>query len=305
MPSVFLVGGLILCAPAHTVGTGQDQEAKSASASTLVYVGTLTGDKGKGIYLFRLQTENLEVSQNITLVPLGLAAETPNPTFLDLDIKRRLLFAVNEIDEFDGKPSGAVSAFSIEAASGKLTLLNQRASLGARPCQLILEKDARNATVKAGITMDQVLANQLGQETPHSSVVLACEQPMTGYHETNFSMAYSSHISWQSAESPVPNEVYPSLAFDNLFDNRGSLRYQSILDKFRERASSLSRSVSTTDRYKLDEYLTSVREVEKRIEKMRESRTRPTSDRRRPAVRSSRWNAPRTGCPKTYASTRG
>src|SRR5918999_385238 len=128
----------------------------------------------------------------------------------------------------------------------------------------------KGAIVKAGITMDQVLANQLGQETPQASVVLACEQPMTGYHETNFSMAYSSHISWQSAESPVPNEVYPSLAFDSLFENRGHLRYQSILDRVRERAASLSRQVSATDKAKLDEYLTSVREVEQRIERMRD-----------------------------------
>ena len=55
----------------------------------------------------------------------------------------------------------------------------------------------KGAIVKAGISMDQVLAKHLGQETPQSSLVLACEQPMTGYHETNFSMAYSSHISWQ------------------------------------------------------------------------------------------------------------
>jgi hypothetical protein len=127
----------------------------------------------------------------------------------------------------------------------------------------------KGATIKAGITMDQVLANRIGQDTPHPSIVLACEQPMTGYHETNFSMAYSSHISWQSAESPVPNEVYPSLAFDSLFENRGSLRYQSILDRVRDRAATLSRQVSATDRAKLDEYLTSVREVETRIERMR------------------------------------
>ena len=56
------------------------------------------------------------------------------------------------------------------------------------------------------------------------SLVLGCEQPITGYHETNFSMAYSSHISWQDATSPVPMEVYPSLAFDSLFDNQGSQR---------------------------------------------------------------------------------
>jgi len=127
----------------------------------------------------------------------------------------------------------------------------------------------KGAIVRAGITMDQVLANRIGQDTPQPSIVLACEQPMTGYHETNFSMAYSSHISWQSSDSPVPNEVYPSLAFDSLFENRGSLRYQSILDRVKDRAASLSRQVGSTDKVKLDEYLTSVREVEKRIERMR------------------------------------
>jgi hypothetical protein len=127
----------------------------------------------------------------------------------------------------------------------------------------------KGAAVKAGITVDQILANHVGQETLQPSLVLACEQPMTGYHETNFSMAYSSHISWQSAESPVPNEVYPSLAFDSLFENRGSLRNKSILDRVKDRAGELSGQVSAADRAKLDEYLTSVRDVEKRIERMR------------------------------------
>jgi hypothetical protein len=130
----------------------------------------------------------------------------------------------------------------------------------------------KGATVRSGITMDQVLANRVGQDTLQPSMVLACEQPMTGYHETNFSMAYSSHISWQSAESPVPNEVYPSLAFDSLFENRGVLRNKSILDRVKDRADSLSREVSTTDKQKLDEYLTSVRDVEKRIERMRSAK---------------------------------
>ena len=84
---------------------------------TLVYVGTYTDTKSKGIYFFRLQTENLEVSQNITLVPLGLAAESRNPSFIELDLERRLLFAVNEVDQFEGKPTGAVSAFSIDGVS--------------------------------------------------------------------------------------------------------------------------------------------------------------------------------------------
>jgi hypothetical protein len=114
-----------------------------------------------------------------------------------------------------------------------------------------------------------MIANRIGEDTPQSSIVLACEQPMTGYHETNYSNAYGSHISWQNADSPVPNEIYPSLAFDSLFENRGNLRNISVLDRVRDRAQKLSRQVSSTDKAKLDEYLNSVRDVEKKIERMR------------------------------------
>src|SRR6201999_2967817 len=130
----------------------------------------------------------------------------------------------------------------------------------------------KGAELKGGISIDQMLAKHLGDQTVQPSMVLGCEQPITGYHETNFSMAYSSHISWQSATSPVPNEVYPSLAFDSLFENRGMLRNQSILDRVNDRAKALSREVSSTDKAKLDEYLTSVREVEKRVERMRNTK---------------------------------
>src|SRR6516162_3300177 len=127
----------------------------------------------------------------------------------------------------------------------------------------------RGAVLRGGISVDQVLAAHLGEETAQPSLVLGCEQPITGYHETNFSMAYSSHISWHDATSPVPMEVYPSLAFDSLFDNQGSQRTLSILDRVREQAASLQTRVSHADQAKLDEYLTSVREVEKRIERTR------------------------------------
>jgi hypothetical protein len=130
----------------------------------------------------------------------------------------------------------------------------------------------KGTIIRAGITMDQVIANSIGQDTAQSSIVLACEQPMTGFHETNFSMAYSSHISWQSPDSPVPVEVYPSLAFDNLFENRGSLRNLSILDRVKDRAESLSSSISSRDKLRLDEYLSSVREVEKRVDGARKTK---------------------------------
>ena len=127
----------------------------------------------------------------------------------------------------------------------------------------------KGAVLRGGISMDQVLANRIGQETLQPSLILGCEQPMSGYHETNFSLAYSSHLSWQSADSPVPMEVYPSLAFDSLFENRGSKRMQSIIDRVKDDASSISRKISAEDNRKLDEYLTSVREVEKRVDRMR------------------------------------
>jgi hypothetical protein len=130
----------------------------------------------------------------------------------------------------------------------------------------------KGAVLRGGISVDQVLANHFAEETAQSSLVLGCEQPITGYHETNFSMAYSSHISWQDANSPVPMEVYPSLAFDSLFDNQGSKRTQSILDRVRGEAAALAPKVSSTDKAKLDEYLTSVREVEKRVSTMRNAK---------------------------------
>jgi hypothetical protein len=156
----------------------------------------------------------------------------------------------------------------------------------------------KGAVLKGGVSMDQVLAGRLGEETPQPSLVLGCEQPITGYHETNFSMAYSSHISWQDAASPMPMEVYPSLAFDSLFDNQGSQRTVSILDRVKEHAAELSRQVSRADQAKLDEYLSSVRDVEKQVERMRTHKGQADErarDRGRPALATKR---PDNGLPE-------
>jgi 6-phosphogluconolactonase len=140
-----VAASLLVASLAHAA----EPEAKAplSAKDTLAYVGTFTKGQAKGIYAFRLQTSNLEVSQNITLVPLGLAAETPNPAFLEIDIKRRLVFAANDLHDFEGKPSGAVSAFSVDGATGKLVLLNQRPSMGSAPCFLVLDKDGKNLLV--------------------------------------------------------------------------------------------------------------------------------------------------------------
>jgi hypothetical protein len=182
-------------------------------------------------------------------------------------------------------------------------LFNKRATgVGIHPGQTgnILSGAAlqKGAVLKGGVTMDQVLADHLGDDVPQPSLVLGCEQPITGYHETNFSMAYSSHISWHDARSPVPMEVYPSLAFDSLFDNQGSKRTLSILDRVREHAKDVNRQVSRADQAKLDEYLISVREVEKRIERTRTMKDRAddrAQDRGRPALTMER---PENGLPE-------
>src|SRR5207249_3146831 len=191
---------------------------------------------------------------------------------------------VNE-DHWDAQGSGADMVLSktlspLEPLKHKINvihgLFNKAATgQGIHPAQtgslLSGASIQKGAIIKAGITVDQMIANRIGQDTPQSSIVLACEQPMTGYHETNFSMAYSSHVSWQSPDSPVPNEVYPSLAWDNLFENRGSLRNVSVLDRVMDDAASLEREIAASDKAKLDEYFTSVREVEKRVDGMRKN----------------------------------
>ena len=156
----------------------------------------------------------------------------------------------------------------------------------------------KGAVLRGGISMDQVIANHFADETAQPSLVLGCEQPITGYHESNFSMAYSSHISWQDAASPVPMEVYPSLAFDSLFDNQGSRRTKSILDRVKEHAAHLNRQVSRADQRKLDEYLTSVREVEKRVDRTRDQKVKAEErarDRNQPVIAMKR---PDNGLPE-------
>jgi 6-phosphogluconolactonase len=132
----------------------QTMEAAAASDAppknaSLVYVGTYTGtpSKSKGIYLFWMRIEGDGIHEKATLEPLGVAAETANPSFLALDAKRHLLFCANETETFNGKPGGGVSAFAIDPANGKLKLINQGSSMGAGPCQLVLDKTGKNVLV--------------------------------------------------------------------------------------------------------------------------------------------------------------
>jgi hypothetical protein len=126
----------------------------------------------------------------------------------------------------------------------------------------------RGREILGGVSMDQTLAKHFEDETFVPSLVLGCEQPVSGFHESQYSMVYASHISWRNPSSPVPIELYPSLAFDTLFGSQTSTLQASILDHVLEQANDLRRQVSNSDRVKIDEYLTSVRETEKRLQKL-------------------------------------
>ena len=107
---------------------------EAGACAYLVYVGTYTSKGSEGIYVCRFDATTGETGA------VGLAVATDNPSFLAVDPNGRFLYAVNEVGTFRGEPTGAVSAFAIDRASGKLNLLEQVSSLGKGPTHLSLDK---------------------------------------------------------------------------------------------------------------------------------------------------------------------
>lgn len=124
---------------------------------------------------------------------------------------------------------------------------------------------ASGGEIRSGTSVDQVVAQQYGYSTKVPSLVLGCERSNPGIHK-NYSMLYSSHISWSSPTTPTPLELYPALAFDRLFKDSVQEADKSVLNAVLSDANRFRRNISSADQHKLDEYLNSVREVERRIE---------------------------------------
>ncbi len=103
----------------------------------LVYVGTYTTGKSEGIYLYRLNLSSGELKH------VSTTRGVINPSFLVLAPSRRYLYAVNEVGDFAGRKSGAVSAFAVDQRTGELRLLNQQPSLGADPCYVDVDAGGR------------------------------------------------------------------------------------------------------------------------------------------------------------------
>jgi 6-phosphogluconolactonase len=114
-----------------------------AAEPLAVYVGTYTGagTGSQGIYRFQFDPENGAISG------LELVAETRSPSFLAFAPDGKHLYAVNEVDTFENAPTGSVSAFRVDPATGKLTLINQQPSMGGGPCHLVVDKGGKNVLV--------------------------------------------------------------------------------------------------------------------------------------------------------------
>src|SRR5579883_614360 len=123
---------------------------------------------------------------------------------------------------------------------------------------------ASGGEIHSGTSVDQVVAQRHGRSTKVPSLILGCEPSNPSVHK-NYSMLYSSHISWSSPTTPTPLELYPALAFDRLFKDEVQHGDASVLDSVLNEAKSLRQQISTSDQRKFDEYLDSVRDVEQRI----------------------------------------
>ena len=128
-----LLAVISLSGVAHAAGPGQQKY--------LVYVGTYTDHGSKGIYAYRFDSSTGKMTS------LGLAAEATEPSFLAVDSSGRFLYAVNEIETYNGQPTGAVSAFAIQPDTGKLSLLNQVSSRGTDPAHITLDRTGKYALV--------------------------------------------------------------------------------------------------------------------------------------------------------------
>jgi 6-phosphogluconolactonase len=126
---------------AGVAGNPQTETKKKGRGKLMVYIGTYTAAKSKGIYIFRMDPTTGD------LTAVGVSPEVANPSFVTIHPNRHYLYAVNEISDYEGKKSGAVSAFSIDPATGMLTLLNQQSSQGDGPCHLTVDHSGKNVLV--------------------------------------------------------------------------------------------------------------------------------------------------------------
>ena len=150
----------LLCVMALPVGS-------TLAEQYLVYVGTYTGAKSKGIHAFRTDTATGVIEE------LGLVAETANPTFLAVHPDGRHLYAANEVGQFDGKPGGGVTAFEIDLRSGALKETSRSSTVGGGPCHLVVDRTGRQVLVAnyGGGSVASLPLDAAGRVGAHSAFI--------------------------------------------------------------------------------------------------------------------------------------
>ncbi len=135
-----LLTALFLSLAAST-STADDEPPQAGNDPLWVFVGTYTGGESQGIYRLELDPKTGKLSGPT------LAAETPSPSFLAIDPTGKSLYAVGELTEFQGKQTGSVAAFQLDAKTGELTPINRRSSGGAGPCHVFVDSKGRAVLV--------------------------------------------------------------------------------------------------------------------------------------------------------------
>ena len=137
-------------------------------------------------------------------------------------------------------------------------------------------KHTESSDYHLGTTVDQVAAKQMGQETRLASLELSVDlNPLAGVCNNGYACVYQNNLSWSSPPPPLPSEAHPRIVFERLFGEGGSLAERqaslrsraSLLDSFREDIASLKRAVGPSDGVRVDQYLDSVREIERQIQR--------------------------------------
>lgn len=210
---------------------------------------------------------------------VGPLTELPK-TLAPLQGHRDKLLVLSGLGQANAAPKGDGAGDHARSAACFLT--------GAHPVK------TAGSQIRVGVSVDQVAAAQIGRFTPFPSLELGCEQgSQVGSCDSGYSCAYSSNISWRSPTQPMTKETNPRLVFERLFGDgpksdqdearaRRDRWDQSILDMVREDAARLERRLGKNDRRKLDEYLTAVRELERRLTAASTPHPPPTTTLARP-----------------------
>ena len=197
-----------------------------------------------------------------------------------LEAHRNDLLVLSGLTHNNGRALGDGPGDHARAASSFLTGIHPKKTAGA--------------DIKLGISVDQVAANAIGNSTRFASMELGIEPGrLAGNCDSGYSCAYSNSVSWRGEKTPNPPEIDPSAVFDRMFGDidaplnnaeraRRRSRDASVLDHVIADATRLRGTLGPTDQQKLDEYLTSVRDVEKRVSLSAKEQDRPEPEMARP-----------------------